>query len=321
MDPLSRLPEIMQRRGVRCTPSEFQSIVNIVFHRFESEVYDTNHRNMWDSLPPIFAKFAEDCREAWGRVPDELRVLDIGCGTGLASDSVLKSCLGPVITHIDLLDTSPAMLARVEQRAKSSWKVPVTCREGLIDDVPDESRYDLIVTCSVLHHVPDLGRFTRHVRRLQAPRGIFLHLQDPNGDHLNDPELKRRTDQLTSRALPRFAKRVIERIQRTINDEEGSEQHVGQANAELVRMGVLQTPMTIAEMYTITDIHVQDGQGISITQMGEWLPEYRLISERSYGFFGQLHSDLPPKFQEEEARLISSKAPNGFHVGAAWQLR
>jgi hypothetical protein len=77
----------------------------------------------------------------------------------------------------------------------------------------------------------------------------------------------------------------------------------------------------VAELYSITDIHVEDGDGISIRQMKQWLPEYDCVSQRSYGFFGVLWSDLPERLKRREEEWRQARALNGLHVGAAWRLR
>src|SRR5689334_18584067 len=102
-DPFAPVVEIMGRHGVRCTAEEFHSAVNITFHKLESEQYDELHHDMWESLPRQVSLLAEDCLR--GGMPESIRMLDIGCGTGLATDSLLKSPLGGRIAEIDLLDT------------------------------------------------------------------------------------------------------------------------------------------------------------------------------------------------------------------------
>ena len=46
----SAMRGIMDRHGVRCSPEEFHRSVNVLFHDFESEIYDREHRDMWESL-------------------------------------------------------------------------------------------------------------------------------------------------------------------------------------------------------------------------------------------------------------------------------
>src|SRR5712692_2744065 len=104
MDEFTKILEIMRHRGVVCSAEEFQSEVNITFHKYESEVYDVLHRDMWGSLPAQFQLLATDVLQKGPAFSGSLEVLDIGCGTGLASDCLLKTPLCKGIASIDLLD-------------------------------------------------------------------------------------------------------------------------------------------------------------------------------------------------------------------------
>jgi 2-polyprenyl-3-methyl-5-hydroxy-6-metoxy-1,4-benzoquinol methylase len=323
-EPLSVVAEIMARHGARCTPEEFHAAVNVTFHNFESEVYDQEHTDMWESLPPQFSLLAGDCLSSGPALSDSLRLLDIGAGTGLASSCILKTPLGTRVKSIDLLDTSPAMLRQAEMKAQK-WGIPFEAHLGLISDLPAGRTYDLIITCSVLHHVPDLEKFVAEVRTHQAPGGIFIHLQDPNGDYLKDPELQQRMAEATRSAVPtplqRFTpKRIIGRLYRELTGKQGTD-HVSKTNQALLQSGIMATPLTVAEIYDITDIHAEDGTGISIARMKSWMKDYDFISQRAYGFFGKLSSTLPSNIRSVEEKMIHERALNGLHIGAAWRLR
>jgi 2-polyprenyl-3-methyl-5-hydroxy-6-metoxy-1,4-benzoquinol methylase len=323
-DPLAPVVEIMRRHGARCTVEEFHSAVNVTFHRFESERYDELHQDMWESLPQQIGLLADDCLR--GEVPVSIRMLDIGCGTGLATDSLLRSALGPRVTEIDLLDTSTAMLSRAAERRKT-WGKPGENIEGLVNSLVGRKQYDLIITSSVLHHVPDLAPFLAAVTDLQKGSpgsSLFLHLQDPNGDFAQDPKRRDRAARIPAR-LPEWLarlspQRVVGRLMREIKGEQGQD-YLSKTKQELVKSGVVATPLSTLEIFTITDIHVQDGNGISLEQMKSWLPAYDLVSRRSYGFFGPLWSSLPPNLRAEEEQLIREQAPEGEYVAAAWRLR
>jgi len=312
--------EIMQRHGVRCSPEEFHAAVNVAFHQNESEVYDEIHRDMWNSLPREFALMAADCAAAGFPSAEQIKMLDIGCGTGLASDSILKSVLGPRIREITLLDTSSSMLKRAQQRA-ANWGVAVTAHEGLLDTLP-LNKYDLIVTCSVLHHVPDVPAFLDQVRDRQAAGGVFIHLQDPNGEMLSSPVLQERTKQVASR-LPEWAarlkpSRILGRLYRELTGKQGQD-YISKTNRDLLSRKVLTTPLSVPELFSITDIHVMDGQGVSIARMRQWMPSHELVSERSYGYFGQLASELPPRWRQEENALSTRRDPAGMFIAGAWK--
>jgi SAM-dependent methyltransferase len=312
----------MDRHGVRCSPEEFHRSVNVVFHDFESEIYDQVHRDMWESLPRQFELLAGDWLRSDPLAPAGIRLLDIGCGTGLASDCLLKTVLGGRIQSIDLLDTSRSMLQQASKRA-AGWKTLAVCHEGLLNALPPGKQYELIVTCSVLHHVPDLPEFLAAVSALQTAGGAFLHLQDPNGDFLADPELRRRMAlaspapfaEWASRFTPR---RIAGRIYRELTGKQGQD-YLSKTNRALIEKGVIATPLSVHEIFSITDIHVQDGEGISISSMESWLPDHACLSRRSYGFFGKLWSTLPKGQRRMEEDLIASHALNGLHIGALWR--
>lgn len=321
-DTFAFLRPIMRRCGAQCSDAEFHAAVNVTFHEHESEVYDQEHTDMWSSLPAEFNRLAEDCLRS-GEVPAELCLLDIGCGTGLATDCLLKSPLGSRIRSVDLLDTSPRMLARAIERGRT-WRVVPRGFEGLLDSLPSGRTYNLIVTCSVLHHVPDIMDFLGRVSARQPEGGFFLHLQDPNGDALDDLELRQRTSQAApGKIVPEWAarmspQRIGARLWRQITGRQGSD-YISKTNRALLHQGVIRKPLTVPELFSITDVHVQDGAGISVRQMQLGLPGYQLIGHHSYGFFGMLRSSLPVRLQAEEDRLAVAGAQNGAHIGAAWK--
>jgi SAM-dependent methyltransferase len=319
-DPLAPVEAIMRRHGITSTPAEFHAAVNVCFHRFESEVYDEVHQDMWNSVPQEVELLASDCLKDQG--PSPLRMLDIGCGTGLALDSVMRSSLGPRVKEIDLLDTSTAMLARAQKR-REQWGKTGRTVEGIVESLPSGVSYDLIITCSVLHHVPDLASFLKAVDSLQTgvPGALFIHLQDPNGDFLDDPMRAKRATEMAPAipdSLARFKPaRILARLKREIKGEQGQD-YISKTNRELMQTGIISSPLSVEEIFSITDIHVRDG-GISIDRMKAWLPAYQLVSRRTYGFFGVLSSTLPPALRQREDQYSQAGELNGEHISAAWR--
>jgi len=315
---------IMKRYGARCTPEEFQAAVNVTFHDFESQVYDEAHADMWASLPRQFTLLIDDCLSKYPGLLEKARVLDIGAGTGLASSCLLETAIGPRVVSIDLLDTSEAMLKQAIRRS-ARWNLPVQAHLGLIDDLPPGNKYEIIVTCSVLHHVPDLQAFFGKVREHQAPGGIFMHLQDPNLEFVRKSESDRSfSKQLKRRVLDHFARfrpgRIYGRISRELTGKQGQD-YVSRTNRALLEAGVITSPLKVADLYAITDIHASNGRGISIEQIRGWVPDYECLSQRSYGFFGKLWSHLPPDLKVEEERLSQANTLSGAHIAAAWRLK
>jgi ubiquinone/menaquinone biosynthesis C-methylase UbiE len=324
---LASIYPVMQKYGVRCTPDEFQHTLNLIFHKAESGVYDQVHCHMWASLPQQFHLLISDYLETGHRFRRDLTLLDMGCGTGLASELLLKTQMGECISEVDLLDTSPEMLQKAWERA-SGWRPQTTLVNSTIERLVERNRkYDIILICSVLHHIPDVMEFLQHVRKLQASSGIFLHLQDPNGDYLHDSVLKERIAELRAYQRPVFPKwlrrlsphRVMGRLRRGLAGQQ-DQGYLDRVNNELIESGVIQKAMAAQDIWTVTDIHVHDGKGVSIDELSELLVDYRLISTRSYAFFGKMVSELPAAFHQREQQLIETKAPNGLEVAGLWKV-
>ena len=325
---------LMHAKGVSLSPREFHHMVNVTFHRFESAHYDQLHQEMWNDLPAQFELLCQDLIQKGEDLPEKLRVLDVGCGTGLSSQLLLGTCLGKRIHQIDLLDTSSEMLAKCAERA-ARWGVTNRQIHGTVETINDAS-YDLVLTCSVLHHIPDLQTFLRQIRKIQSPRGIFIHFQDPNGDYLADPDLLRRSRALELatkkskgwRAKVNLPLRLLRRLLRLASPQQSSprKNYIDQINEALLSSNTIKTPLTDAELWSVTDIHENNlpfstGKGISIPALKGFLPDYALVSARSYSFFGKMGSTLPPAMKAEELKLIRQRAMTGKHISAVWRLR
>jgi predicted TPR repeat methyltransferase len=82
---------------------------------------------------------------------ERMNVLDFGAGTGLISARI-----APMVNRIVAVDTSQAMLDKLESKPELQGKVETVCRDIL--DAPLDARFDLIASAMALHHVEDTGR-------------------------------------------------------------------------------------------------------------------------------------------------------------------
>lgn len=318
---------LVKKTGSTLSPKEFQNAVNVIFHDVEANYYDSLHQNMWQSLQEQIDLLVEDLLSK-NELPNNLSLLDVGCGTGLSTQLLLRSKLGPHIQRITLLDTSPNMLKQAEERSKE-WGKEVETFNSLVTGVT--KKYDIILVCSVLHHVPDLKEFFDHIAQIQNSGGIFIHLQDPNGDYLNDPEFVKRTTEYAKHDNAGTLKRTIGKllppvIKNFINAKFRREPYIDQVNNQLIERNIIKKAMSPEEIWSVTDIHVETlpystQTGISFKYLKETLQPYECITHRSYGFYGLLKSEIPEHFQQLEVAHTEAKELNGRLISVVWRKK
>jgi ubiquinone/menaquinone biosynthesis C-methylase UbiE len=101
------------------------------------------------------------------------RVMEFGAGTGLVTLQ-----LAPLVRHIDAVDASGAMLARLAEKAQQQNlpQVSCVCADGETHSLPD-GPYNAIVSAMALHHVRDTQRLLQALHARLQPGG-WLGLAD-----------------------------------------------------------------------------------------------------------------------------------------------
>ena len=266
----------MDRNGNRCSPEEFRQIVNVVFHRYESVQDDEVHRSMWDSLPVVFDLLA---KAGISHLKSKSRLLDVGCGTGLSTTLLLNTPVGSRIGSGTFVDTSEEMITLARRRSRR-WRIQSRFQLGTIANVAEQ--FDLILVSSVMHHIPELGTFLEEVTKRLSSGGLFIHLQDPNGD-ANQDVVRARKQQLSYHAQRR-ALSLWERLQRRLRPQD---RYIRKTNQELLRQRIISRHLSDEEIWSITDIH-DDDRGISLIEIGRALAGHLTrVEAASYAFFGE----------------------------------
>jgi ubiquinone/menaquinone biosynthesis C-methylase UbiE len=109
-------------------------------------------------------------------------VLDVGCGTGNLSFSVLRAVPGAAVTGHDPDDAA----LRIAARKAGRRGVRLSLVQGYADRLlPEDGSVDHVVSSLALHHVDDAGRegFGREAHRVLRPGGRVTIVDFGAPDH------------------------------------------------------------------------------------------------------------------------------------------
>lgn len=107
-----------------------------------------------------------------------LEVLDVGCGTGLVSNTFATLYPGSHFTGIDFSDSInyAKEIARDLRIKNTKW-----IKEDFLE-VTLEKKYDVVICCGVLHHIPQYEKALEKLKQCLTPGGtLMLALYNPLG--------------------------------------------------------------------------------------------------------------------------------------------
>ena len=98
-----------------------------------------------------------------------LRVLDVGCGGGILSESM--AALGAVVTGIDVVEKNTQVAALHAQQQN----LDITYLTGPITALaPVKQLFDVVLNMEVVEHVADLDAFMRYCTAMTAEDGVMF---------------------------------------------------------------------------------------------------------------------------------------------------
>lgn len=134
--------------------------------------FDALAATWWDRRGPMRALHSMNpLRTGWivARLPPGCRLLDIGCGGGIAAEAFAR--LGFAVTGID---AAPAPVAVARAHARS---LPIDYRVTTAEALADAGEtFDAVCALEVIEHTPDPAAFVALLARLLTPAAaVRLH--------------------------------------------------------------------------------------------------------------------------------------------------
>src|SRR5690606_17083508 len=134
--------------------------------RYEAKGYDQSHNEIKVQLPEVWRQMLGQALRIHG--DRRLRVLDFGCGTGFEAQQLLDGVPAERIERLVCYDLSAEMLERCRKRLTGS-NVDVVLTDSLKDLQSFSEPFDILMTNSLLHHLPDpLGTIAAYLPQLAA---------------------------------------------------------------------------------------------------------------------------------------------------------
>jgi ubiquinone/menaquinone biosynthesis C-methylase UbiE len=219
-------------------------------------------------------------------------VLDVGCGAGLVPMSVagtLRRCDTMICADISagMLEIARRNLAPFKffpafEFVKVSGRAPYR--------LPFKSdTIDALTLNSALHHIKDTAGFLSEVDRVLKPGGLVMIGHEPNRKFYESPALRRRYALLKPLFMPKHC--AVELLKRSglhplmarvyymakPEKRRAMEAMMGRINRAVLEEHLLDRPLALDELATITDI--RDAEGFYGEEL---LPHYDLLDFETY---------------------------------------
>ncbi len=319
--------KLMARYEPQVPIPELVEQLNRFYHAREARYYDRQHPEIHQQIGPMWSEMITVGLA--GKSNHSLRVLDFGCGTGFEAAQLLASPYCTSVSQLVCYDLSPEMLEVCRNRLNR-----FSCFIEYVSELEQVSvahgRFDVLLTNSLLHHLPDPLGTIRSLSHLLSSEAVWLAGHEPSSRFYRNPsccsvlEAFRRHQRFRKYLSPRKYLRRAMRLLRFNRDPAR-----GAAKSAVEKDLVRRRPSRGA-VGSLVDFHVarssqeaDAGRGFDFREIEENLHGgWDLAWQKSYSFMGPFYEEHLPKKWLAACQELKLAHPNdGSNSCAVWKRR
>ena len=107
--------------------------------------------------------------------PENMNILDIGCGDGSLSLPMLSKS-----NYLTLVDIAENMIAKVSQNIPPDLKNHVRLINDSFEKINLDEKFDIILCIGVIAHIPDVPKLWEVIDKALSPGGLLIIETTPN---------------------------------------------------------------------------------------------------------------------------------------------
>ena len=319
---------VLRPYGPRLPLADLVYEVNQLFHASEAKEYDRRHPEIRQQLPAVWQRMIDQI--ATSRPASGWTVLDFGCGTGFASEQILKLPSQLPISGKSLVMTRRWRCWTV---ARPNWH-----RGARVEFVSDFNRllaqprrFTLLTTNSVLHHLPDPFATMRKLQeRPDARRSSGWQVMSLHAGIMRMPIVKvpwPLTRRNTNGAGCSLWDYYGEHLRTWLAGKKSPAQAAASAAAQRGLFAVAPPARIIGRL---VDFHVPHGLkghqqegGFDLEVMSQHLaPSWKLAWAYSYSFMGRFQETALPREWAAICQRLAAKYPlDGANFCSVWRVQ
>lgn len=138
-----------------------------------ADFFDKRVKTYDDHMKKFFVESYESISSCLPKTKSKVRILDIGCGTGLELKWVFARAPNAVVTAVDV---SSGMLNRLLNRFKEHLHQIIPMQESYLNCDFNSEYYDYVIAVMTLHHLlPDAKReLYKRILNSLKPGGMYI---------------------------------------------------------------------------------------------------------------------------------------------------